>query len=553
MSTSKGKAPTNPVEIPLPSCYPHRHHFKTGILSRDVLVEGLKVIKKDWTKYDDKAIEEMDGDMQKILKYSRLITWSDVQFYIPPIPVEEGKDMNAPIEQGENTNIRVEEEKEPSAQQEKIVPQTVEESRVPPTESGPSSVPPVADKGKNPLEGEVVILPPQMFEGEPTVEVHTFGDPPTIECPLLEEFAAMLNETDIIRLARVERHQALSEKVVLEEKSQQVQAKEQELASMQTKYNELEEQLKGYANLHISKEELHKWCVAFMYRMLSTGGMAAAIKEVNLVATKCAKGPSEEEPIPDVPDDYMGIELEDADEEASQEDVADTGHSGVQKNAGETGCADIHSIETVAKLEVDLLDAMRAHNVRVNQHFINEIKELREEMRRLEFQKDKDFSDSLTFETKIHDELVALEKENTQLRKNHKITISPWFLEKHQLLARVQHMISIRTHRFIAAMDILKERSRETKLLMEYINELQNLLLDHHIDFQTFDKPEIAVDPRTQSSREEMLMRVHAQDEEIVDLKDKFNQCVNLFSQHGFKGTIHPSPDNPIREVLIIV
>ncbi|CAI9109140.1 OLC1v1008902C1 [Oldenlandia corymbosa var. corymbosa] len=374
-------------------------------------------------------------------------------------------------------------------------------------------------------------------------------------------------------LARAERDQALNEKIILEEKSRQVLGIKQELAAVQVKFNEFEEQLKGYANLYISKEDLHKWCVAFIYRMMSTGGMAAAIEEVNLIATKCGahrvalaglkrlrddrpikakwfkqllipepkktmheamvKGPSEEESILDVPDEYTGIELEDADDEAIDEDVADIGHSEVQKKAEETsqsmdmpldrdadgwsvhrvhlmvlseeqakefppysmisgimrGRADIHSVKTVKKLEVDLLDMMRTHN-----------------------------------------------RENTQLRQGQKIAVSQWFLEKHHVLARVQHMISIRTRSFIAAMEMLKERVQEVELLLGYINDLQNLLLDHQIDFPIFEKPEAVADPRTRSSREELLMKVHAQDEEIVDLKDKLNQCVNLLSQHGFKG-----------------
>ncbi|CAI9117748.1 OLC1v1019220C1 [Oldenlandia corymbosa var. corymbosa] len=312
-------------------------------------------------------------------------------------------------------------------------PPATESIQKPPPEAGPSIVPPVAEKGKGPLEGEAIILPPQLFEGGPSVAVHTFSDPPSIVCPVLEEFAAQLNEVDSLRLisaasmaylvqlrklredlatARAERDEALFEVVILEEKARQVQAKEAEISMVQAKYDELDEKMKSFASLHISKEELHLWCIAFMYKMLSTGGMATVLEEMNLVATKrgahrvgvaglrrldqdrpikakwfkqllmndpkktmheamvkvltklsleqlplwealtgalpkmsspvdiasfpgdvpaiLAKGPSEEDHIPDVPDEYMGIELEDADE-ATEEDVADTGHSGVQR------------------------------------------------------------------------------------------------------------------------------------------------------------------------------------------------------------------------------
>ncbi|CAI9094442.1 OLC1v1030186C1 [Oldenlandia corymbosa var. corymbosa] len=481
-------------------------------------------------------------------------------------------------------------------------------------ETGPSTVPPGVGKGKSPLEGEAIVLPPQLFEGGPTVAVHTFSNPPSIECPILEEFAAQLNETVSLRLmsaasmaylvqlrklredlaaTRAERDEALFEVVTLEEKVRQAQAKEAEIVEVQAKYEELDEKMKVFASLHISKEELHQWCTTFMYRMMSTGGMAAALEEVSLVASKCgahrvsvvglkrldqdrpikakwfkellmkdpkktmhkaivkvltrlsleqlplwgaltgalpkmsspaeiasfpgdiptvmAKASSEEDPIPEVPDEYMGIELEDADEE-TEEGVADTGHSGVQRTAEDASQAPSKDPSNDPSNDPPL------------------------------------GSDA----AEIHDELVTMEKENARLRARQQITVSPWFLEKHQVLAQVQHMIVVRTRRFIASMDILKERSREIKLLTDYVAQLQNLLLDSNIDFEAFECPEEIVDPRTRSSREELLMRVHAQDTEIVDLKDKLNQCVNLLSLHGYKGIIHPSPNNPVREVLVI-
>ncbi|CAI9099082.1 OLC1v1035853C1 [Oldenlandia corymbosa var. corymbosa] len=587
------------------------------------------------------------------------------------------------------TDVPLKETAPPSVE---TVPIATESMQKTAPETRPSRVPPGVEKGKGALEGEAIVLPPQLFEGGPSVAVHTISNLPSIECPILEEFAAQLNEADSLRLmsaasmaylvqlrklredlaaTRAERDEALFEVVTLEEKVCQVQAKEAEIVEMQAKYDELGEKMKSFPSLHISKEELHQWCTAFMYKMMSTGGMATALEEVNLVATKCgayrvgvaglrrldqdrpikakwfkkllmkdpkktmheamvkvltrlsleqlplwgaltgamskmsspaeiasfpsdvpailAKGPSEEDPIPEVPDKYTGIELKDADEE-TEEDVADAGHSGVQRTIEDASQApskdpsndpsadplpgsdaiyaniSFHStslssvfflfvliLETVAHLENDLLDAMRTHNVKVNQHLINEIKGLREEMQRREVQSLRDHSDSLTFEAEIHDELVTMEKENARLRARQQITVSPWFLEKYQVLARVQYMIMVRTRRFIATMDIFKERSREIELLRDYVAQLQNLLLDNNIDFEAFERPEETVDPRTRSSREELLMGVHAQDTEIVDLKDKLNQCVNLLSLHGYKGIFYPSPDNPVREVLVIV
>ncbi|CAI9094682.1 OLC1v1030460C1 [Oldenlandia corymbosa var. corymbosa] len=224
--------------------------------------------------------------------------------------------------------------------------------------------------------------------------------------------------------------------------------------------------------------------------------------------TILAQGPSEEEPIPDVPDEYMGIELEYADDEAIEEDVADTGHSGVQRKGGETS----QSKDTSPDRDADGWSIHRVH-----------LMVLSEEQAK-EFPLYSMISGIMTGRADIHS-VETIEK-----------------LE-----------VDLLDVIFIAAMDMLKERVQEVELLMGYISDLQNLLLDHQIDFPIFEKPEVVADPRTRSSREELLMRVHAQDEETVDLKDKLNQCVNLLSQHGFKGIIRPSPDNPIREVLVRV
>ncbi|CAI9105850.1 OLC1v1004867C1 [Oldenlandia corymbosa var. corymbosa] len=288
--------------------------------------------------------------------------------------------------------------------------------------------------------------------------------PPVMSAASMAYLVQLRKLREDLATTRVERDEALFEVVTLEEKARQVQAKDAEIVKVQAKYDELDEEMKSFASLHISKEELHQWCTAFMYRMISTGGMAAALEEVNLVVTKCGahrvgvaglkrldqdrpikakwfkqllmedpkktmheamvKGASEKDPIPEVPDEYMGIELEDADEE-SEEDVADTSHSGVQrtvKDASQAPSKDPSndpSNDPFPGSDVDLLDAMRTHNVKVNQHLINKIKGLREEMQRREVQSLKDHSDSLTFEAEIHDKLVTMEKENARLRASH--------------------------------------------------------------------------------------------------------------------------------------
>ncbi|CAI9108777.1 OLC1v1008460C1 [Oldenlandia corymbosa var. corymbosa] len=407
-------------------------------------------------------------------------------------------------------------------------PLTAERAATPQIEVNPSTNVPIVDKGKGPLEEEATIMP---SKGGPTVAFHTFGDPPTIKCPLLKEFVAQLTATDSVRL--VSGMAAAIEEVNL-------------AATEYSAHRVAVAGLRGLAEIDPSRPnvKLPLWealCDALV-KMGSPEDMAVFPGDPAVVLSK---GPRDEEPIPEVSDEYIGIELEEEDDEASGKDVSDAGNSG-QKNTGEVSLshpkdgsagqdadswsvhrihlmilseeqsreyplysmiseimrshADVHSIETVLNLEADLLDAMRVRNVKVNQHLIKEIKELRAEIQRRDCQKDKDFSDSLTFETDIHDELVALEKENARLKQGKQITVLPWFLEKHKVLARVQHMISIRMRRFILAMDMLKERTCEAKLLMKYISKLQNLLLDHSVDFLPFEKLEELTDPRTRSS-----------------------------------------------------
>ncbi|CAI9090101.1 OLC1v1024792C1 [Oldenlandia corymbosa var. corymbosa] len=633
--------------------------------------EGLGAIKDDWTQEDEECVEEFQADVEKILRSANVGMTSNTM-----CPLH----MRRKVMSSSNAGSRLFGDEDPFA----IVNSDEDVSvTAAPQKKKKKRIVKVGDRAKSKKAKTDAPSKETVQPSLETVPVATESMQKTMSAASMAYLVQLRKLREDLTAARAERDEALFEMVTLEEKVRQVQAKEAEIVEVQAKYDELDEKMKSFAGLHISKEELHQWCSAFMYRMMSTGGMAAALEEVSLVATKCgaqrvgvaglkrldqdrlikakwfkqllmkdpkktmheamvkvltrlsleqlplwgaligampkmsspaeiasfpgdvpavlAKGPSEEDPIPEVPDEYMGIELEDADEE-TEEDVADTGDSGVQRSAEDASQApskdpsndpsndpllgsdaeswtvyrvhhmvlseeqsrefplysmisgilrsraDVHSLETVAHLENDLLDAMRTQNVKVNQHMINEIKGLREEMQRREVQSLRDHSDSLTFEAEIHYELVNMEKENARLRVRQQITVSSWFLKKHQVLARVQHMIVVRTRRFIAAMDILKERSREIKLLTDYVAQLQNLLLDNNIDFEAFERPEETVDPRTRSSREELLMRVHAQDTEIVDLKDKLNQCVNLLSLHGYKGIIHPSPDNSVRE-----
>ncbi|CAI9095151.1 OLC1v1031030C1 [Oldenlandia corymbosa var. corymbosa] len=373
---------------------------------------GYEAMKEYWTDEDKEKIKEFDKDLKKFEKYSKIVMslsngGSRLYGDRDPFPiVNSDEDVLTTVVAGQKKKkkriVKASDKekskraktdapaKETATQGEKIVPPASKEGHIPPLESGPSSVPPSGDKGKGTLEGEIAVLPPHLFEGGPTVAVYTFGDPPTIECPLLDEFSVQLNETNNIRLtsaasmahlmhlrklreelvqAQAERDQALLEKVALEEKMQQIQAKETELASVQAKYNEMlatnrmatviEE-----VNMLSTRYGAHKVAVAGLTRSSNDTPIRAkwfkqflmenpkkamhealvnvltklSVEQLPLweslcvaltkmgnfeeiamfpgdIATALARGPSEEEPIPDVQDSHMGIEMED-DEEA---------------------------------------------------------------------------------------------------------------------------------------------------------------------------------------------------------------------------------------------
>ncbi|CAI9108363.1 OLC1v1007936C1 [Oldenlandia corymbosa var. corymbosa] len=328
--------------------------------------------------------------------------------------------------------------KEATAPGNETVPSATKTVQNPPPEAGPSVVPPAPENGKGPLDGEAITIPPQLFEGD------KLG---------LDGLSGAAEE-----IARRRGRRGMATAL-------------EEMNLVATKCGAHRVGVAGLRRLDQDRPIKAKWFKLLLIKDPKKTMHEAMVKVLTRRRTRyLCQGPSEEDPIPDVPDEYMGIELEDADE-ATEEDVADTGHSGVQRNAEDASQnpppghdavlleeqssefplysmisgilrsrAGVHSIEIVRNLENDLLDAMRTHNVKVNQHLINKINGLREEMQCREAQSLKDYGDSLTFEPEIHDELVTLEKENARLRERQQITVSPWFLKEHQVLARVQHM-----------------------------------------------------------------------------------------------------------------
>ncbi|CAI9099055.1 OLC1v1035816C1 [Oldenlandia corymbosa var. corymbosa] len=206
--------------------------------------EGLGVIKDEWNKKDEECIEELEDDLQKIQTYPKLIKWSNVQSYIPPIPVEKKKDTNRSIEE---------------------------------------------DKGSNLFSLFLLLLGHNI--GQCWSQLYGDEDLFPIVNSDEEESTAIAAGTKKKRkrLVKISEKEKKKKADVLSSKSTaqgENTMPPEELASVQARYNELDEKLRAFADLHISREDLHKWCTAFWFRMLSSGGMAVAIEEVNLAATE---------------------------------------------------------------------------------------------------------------------------------------------------------------------------------------------------------------------------------------------------------------------------
>ncbi|CAI9089142.1 OLC1v1023652C1 [Oldenlandia corymbosa var. corymbosa] len=476
--------------------------------------------------------------------------------------------------------------------------------------------------------------------------------------------------------ARAERDQALIEKKTLEERNQQLQAKEIELASVQTQLGELKLKLQEYCDLHISKEDLNKWYYAFWWRMLSSGGMTVAVEEINTasmvygghaiaveglkrlkskvlvkakwlkqflkenpkktmyealvqglcklsmdqlplwepvcealskmsspenivsfpgdVASIFTRGPTEELAIPEVSDGYFGIDLEEDEDETAEED--DTGNSGAKDQdlpiVGDTRGAEernpptkessenhlgndsrsqtavqlmildenqaknflmyamvstamrklgnVHSNSAVRTLEKEIVDAMQAYNVQIHSRLVHRFKQKEEEYQRYLQQYDLDYQDSLILEANVSEEMANLRKENAQLKHHEGIMVSPWFLEKFHILSLVEKQIRTRIKRFIAAIEMLKKRTKEAEFYSRQSVILLNMIADREIPLPIFEDLDEKKEARERTTTEEFLLRLDEQDWELVDLKDKLSQCFYQLRVLGFSGVIKP-------------
>ncbi|CAI9111949.1 OLC1v1012300C1 [Oldenlandia corymbosa var. corymbosa] len=201
----------------------------------------------------------------------------------------------------------------------------------------------------------------------------------------------------------------------------------------------------------------------------------------------------------------------------------------------------VHNTSIVGAIEKEFADAVQVYNVQVHSHLVRHFKQKEEEWRRRLHQYDLDFQDSLILEANISDEIKKLKDENARLRKREKITVSPWFLEKFNLLALVEKQIEVWTECFIAAIKLLKRRTKEAEFYSKQVAVLQNILVDNEIALPIFDDLDPNEVAKERTTAEEFLLKIDEQDWEIEDLKDKLGHCINQLRAIGFSGVIKPS------------
>ncbi|CAI9112037.1 OLC1v1012407C1 [Oldenlandia corymbosa var. corymbosa] len=243
----------------------------------------------------------------------------------------------------------------------------------------------------------------------------------------------------------------------------------------------------------------------------------------------------EEVRMPGLAPDFIGVEVEW--EEDSSEQAEDDGQSNPEPEGMSAPPPDSYFVH---HLHLLILEEDETHS-RLVQCF----RQQEEEWKRRLHQYDVDFHASLTLEANIYEEMEKLKSEISQLRRREKIVISPWFPEKIDTLALVESQIKIRTKRFIAAIDLLKKRTKEVEFYSKQANILQNILVDNEISLPILDDLDPKDEARERAAAKEYLLRIDDQDWEILDLKDKLGHCVHKLRSMGWSGLIKPSRFNP--------
>ncbi|CAI9100129.1 OLC1v1037063C1 [Oldenlandia corymbosa var. corymbosa] len=172
----------------------------------------------------------------------------------------------------------------------------------------------------------------------------------------------------------------------------------------------------------------------------------------------------------------------------------------------------VHNTTIVRAFEKEIVDAVQAYNVQIHSCLVQCFQQKEEEWRRRLHQYDLDFQDSLILDASINDEKKKLKDENARLRKCEKIAVSPWFLEKFELLALVEKQIEVRTERFIAPIDLQKKRTKEVEFYSKQVVVLQNILADEEMPLPIFYDLDPDDEAKERTAAEEYLLRLDEQD-----------------------------------------
>ncbi|CAI9109067.1 OLC1v1008806C1 [Oldenlandia corymbosa var. corymbosa] len=228
-------------------------------------------------------------------------------------------------------------------------------------------------------------------------------------------------------------------------------------------------------------------------------------------------GPGEESAVTKVSDEDFGIDLEEDEDETVEED--DIGNSGAKDQdpptVRDTGGAEEGNPSIEESSKDQPRNDSRSQIVRFRQK--------EEEYQHRLQQYDLDYQDSLILEANINEEMANLRNEKAQLKHRERITVSPWFLKKFHILSLVEKQIQNRTECFIAAIEMLKKRTKEAKFYSRQSVVLQNILVDHEIPLPILEGLDEHEKAHERTAAEEFLLRLDEQDWEIADLKDKLN------------------------------
>ncbi|CAI9109142.1 OLC1v1008904C1 [Oldenlandia corymbosa var. corymbosa] len=254
------------------------------------------------------------------------------------------------------------------------------------------------------------------------------------------------------------------EKLTHEESRKEEQAlrlaREEELPMVQAMYREAETKLTEYRESYVPKSDLHEWMTAFWSRMVPTEGLASIL---------------------------VGI----------SNDAKALGSHGV-------AVAETASFEgdALTMLPVDAGEEVSVPELAP--YFID-----------VQVEWEEDSSEQVEVEG----------KDDQGLAEEGTLTHTPieGTNESRPSHPPGQNKIEVCTEHFIAAIDLLKKRTKEAEFYSKQAAILQNILVDHEISLPILEDLDLDDEVKETAAAEEYLLRINDQDWEILDLKDKLS------------------------------